>query len=92
VSGTQKVVIAGGLGGGGGGGGCAGGGGGFHNTYAHPPPYMPTQSIWLFGPGYSMERGERAVHNEHGVSGVAKTPSVPHAHSDMGVGDNIRHR
>jgi hypothetical protein len=32
-----------------------------------------------------------AMHNEHGVAGVAKTPSVPQAHSDMGVGDNIRH-
>ena len=38
-----------------------------------------------------MERGERAVHDEHGTAEVAKTPSVPQAHSDMGVGDKIRH-
>ena len=63
VSVTQKLVIAGGLGGGDGGGGGAGGGGGFHNTYAPPPPYMPTQPTWFSGPGYPMERGERAVHN-----------------------------
>ena len=88
---TQKVVIAGGTGGGGGGGGGAGGGGGFQNTYAPPPPYMPTQPTWFSGPGYAMERGERAVYNEHGVAGVAKTPSVPQAHSNMSVGDNIRH-
>ena len=88
---TQKVVIAGGTGGGGGGGGSASKGGGFHNVYASPPPYMPTQPTWFSGPGYPQERGEKAYHNEHGVAGLAKTPSIPHAHNDMGVGDNIQY-
>jgi len=38
-----------------------------------------------------MERGERAVHNEHGVSGAATTPSAPQAHSEMSVGNNVPH-
>ncbi len=38
-----------------------------------------------------MERGERAVYNEHGVAGSAKTPTVPQAHSEMSIGDNIMH-
>ncbi len=88
---TQKVVIAGTTGGGGGGGGGACGGGGFQNTYAPPPPYMPTQPTWFSGPVCPMERGERAAHTEHGVAGVAKTPSVSQAHIEMGVGDNIRY-
>jgi len=89
---TQKVVVAGGTGGGGGGGGGAGGGGGFHNTYAPPAPYMPPQPLWFSGPGYPLERAERAVYNEHGVYGASKMPTVNQAHSEMSVADLIDHR
>jgi hypothetical protein len=64
----------------------------YYGTYGPPPPSMPPQPPWQSGPGYPVERAERAEYNEHGVAGASKMPSVNHAHNDMSLADQIKHQ